>query len=137
MRQRGFSLLEVLVAFSVLALSLGVLMRIHSAALGNVGVSREQTEALVLAQSLIADATGAPALEPRSAEGGQGDRLAWRITVDSYSGEQDTAAAGYLPVALWEISARVAWRDGRDKRERSITLKTIRAQGAAARNIAR
>jgi type II secretory pathway pseudopilin PulG len=56
-RAQGFSLLEVLVAFVVLALSLAVVMRIFAGGLDNIGSANRYTQALHLAQSLL-DAQG-------------------------------------------------------------------------------
>ena len=44
--ERGFSLLEILVAFSILALSLGVFMQIFSASLRNADITRDQAQAM-------------------------------------------------------------------------------------------
>ena len=38
-RQRGFSLLEVLVAFAILSVSLGVLLQVFATGLRNAGVA--------------------------------------------------------------------------------------------------
>lgn len=128
MRQRGFSLLEVLVAFSILALSLGVLMRIYSGALNNVGVASEQAEALVVAQSLLAGAGVETPLAEGETAGRHGERFDWRLVVAPVETERQAARAGAGGVRLWEVSARVAWRASPGAVERAVTLTTLRAQ---------
>ncbi len=53
-RQHGFSLLEVLVAFAILSLSLGVLLAIFGKGMDLVGTSDKYTRAVLLAESTLA-----------------------------------------------------------------------------------
>ena len=71
MRVRGFSLLEVLVAFVILSLVATALFRLFSGALQNVSAADDYSRAVLVAESaLAAAAVDAPA--PR----GDGVRLA-------------------------------------------------------------
>lgn len=51
--QRGFSLLEVLVAFAILSLSLGVLLQVFATGLRNAGVTDDYTRATLYAESIL------------------------------------------------------------------------------------
>lgn len=133
MRQRGFSLLEVLVAFSILALSLGILMRIYSGALNQVGIAGDQTEALAIAQSLLAKAGGEMPLAMGESNGRAGDRFLWQVAVTPHSPDGDIASGASPLLVLWEINVRVAWSDSPGVKEREVSLKTLRAQGRGAR----
>ena len=53
--QRGFSLVEMLVAMVILSLSLGVLYQAAAGAIRNARVSGEYTEAVILAESKLAE----------------------------------------------------------------------------------
>jgi general secretion pathway protein I len=80
--QNGFTLLEVLVAFVILAVALGLLLGMLSRGLGQVSRSGDETEATLHAQSLL-DTVGT--LEPitpgsRDGEFEQG-RYRWHLQV--------------------------------------------------------
>ena len=134
-RQRGFSLLEILVAFSILALSLGVLMQIFSGTLRNADVTRDQAQAVALAQSLLAAAGVETTLAQGESAGVMDDKFRWVLRVspsvqELRAGETE-AVRSPLPLVLWEVAVRVAW--GGDSRipEKSLTLTTLRVQPAA------
>jgi general secretion pathway protein I len=81
-RARGFTLLEVLVAFVILAVAMGMLLAMLSRGLGQVRRAQDETEASLHAQSLL-DALGV--IEPL-AEGErhgefEGGRYRYRLQV--------------------------------------------------------
>ena len=131
-RQRGFSLLEILVAFTILALSLGVLMQIFSGSLSNADVTRDQAQAVLLAQSLLASAGVEATLVPGESAGVLDDKFRWVLRVSPFVQEprpgETAAVRSPLPLDLWEVAVRVAW--GGDSRlpERALTLTTLRVQ---------
>ena len=133
-RQRGFSLLEILVAFSILALALGVLMQIFSGSLRNADVTRDQAQGVALAQSLLASAGVETTLVPGESTGVLDDKFRWLLRVSPFVQEPrpgETAAVRTpVPLDLWEVAVRVAW--GGDSRvpERALTLTTLRVQPA-------
>jgi len=81
-RQRGFTLLEVMLAFVVLAVALGLLLGMLSRGLKQVTQSQAETEAALHAQSLL-DALGT--IEPLEAGVREGSfehgRYRWRLQV--------------------------------------------------------
>lgn len=131
-RQRGFSLLEILVAFTILALSLGVLMQIFSGSLRNTALSHDQAQAVVLAQSLLASAGVEAPLAPGESAGTLDDRFNWTLLATPVQLAPLAGEAGAIkPLAaleLWEITARVAWSDGSGTPARDITLTSLRVQ---------
>jgi general secretion pathway protein I len=82
-RSRGFTLLEVMVAFVILAVALGLLLGMLSRGLKQVTQAGNETEAALHAQSLL-DAFGTlEAIEPGARDGEfDGGRYHWRLQVD-------------------------------------------------------
>jgi len=123
---KGFSLLEVLVAFLVLALSLAVVMRIFAGGLDNIGAANNYTQALTLAQSLL-DAQGRESpLVVGETRGETENGLDWQITVTPYlDAESGGAEIAAHPLQLLRIEANVQW-DKERKTPRSLNLSTLR-----------
>jgi len=127
---RGFSLLEILVAFTILALSLGVLMQIFSGSLRNADVTRDAAQATALAQTLLAGAGVEAPLAAGESSGILADRFRWHLQVVPHAegprpGVSDNLRA--LPtLEMWRVTARVAWGEG--DRKRDVTLTTLRVQ---------
>jgi len=134
-KQRGFSLLEILVAFSILALSLGVLMQIFSGSLRNADVTRDQAQAVALAQSLLASAGVEATLVAGDSAGVLDDKFRWLLRVNPFVDEprpgETEAVQSRLLLDLWEVTVRVAWGGDPRSPERSLTLTTLRVQPAA------
>lgn len=54
-RQSGFSLIEILVAFSIFAVSLGLILQIYSKGAASGRLTDEYTNAVIIAQSTLAN----------------------------------------------------------------------------------
>lgn len=121
--QAGFSLLEVLVAFAILAGSLGVLMQTLSLGMRNAGLAERYAEAASLAQSKLAEIAAEPELEPGEAEGEWEGPFRFRLVVEPYEMELPDPPP---PVEPMLISLRVWWQEGAV--ERDVALHTLRLQ---------
>ena len=94
MHQRGFSLLEVLVAFALLGLSLGVLLQAFATGLRNTALAEEYTLATLHAESVLARLGIEEPLEEGNLEGEINERFSWRATVSEFIDDSDTANSG-------------------------------------------
>jgi len=126
--ERGFSLLEVLVAFVILAMALAVLFRIFSSGLRSLTVTQGYTQAALLAQSHLERASLTQPLTEGETDGKWGDGYFWRQTVEPYTPwEQEQALT--RPIQAWRVTLQVSW--GNPQRPRQLTLSSIRLQTVA------
>lgn len=116
----GFTLIEVLVALAILGVSLAILLGIFSQSLEYTSETRIETQARVLAQSLLAQTGDETALHVGETSGTTPSGLSWRVAVRPYERE----AQNSWPVAAVTVIARVAWiANGQQK---ILSLETLR-----------
>lgn len=123
--QRGFSLLEILVAFTILAMALGVIMKVFSTGLSSTGLAGHYTRASLIAQSQLSLVGPQYPMEEGQYEGDYNDTYHWMITVEPHQWweEGKDNLAEMVPFAAYEVSSEVIWGG---KRKRSVLLKTLR-----------
>ena len=90
--QQGFSLLEVLVAFAILALSLGVLMQIFSRAMNATSVSETYSRAVALAEAKLNSVGADIPLEEGVHSGDPEDGMDWIVNIEPYQLQDPTQA---------------------------------------------
>lgn len=117
---RGFSLLELLVAFAIMALSLGLLYRSLGGSARQSGELVMQEKATLLARSVLALRESVTAQGWN--ESGESAGLNWSVTSQPYP----TGIAGSQVVPLHRIEVTVSWPDG--GRRRQIRLETLLPQ---------
>lgn len=119
---RGFSLLELLVALSIMAMSLGLLYQASTGALRGVGDLDMEERANLLAQSVLEARDAVPAAGWN--ESGTAAGMAWKVS----SGLYDTTVARDSPAVprLHEVRVLVEWESRRGPRR--IELHTLLPQ---------
>lgn len=126
MRQfnRGMTLIEVLVAFVLLSLSLAVIFHIFAGGMRNARMAEQYSRAVFLAESKLASVGLERALAVGELGGVSESNLQWRILiepVDEATRSPSTAAASRR---LYQVTVRVGWTEG-DK-TRQVELKSHR-----------
>jgi general secretion pathway protein I len=121
----GFSLLEILVAFVILGLALGVLMRIFSSAMNNVGIAEGYAEAVLIAESRLATVGASVPLVDGETTGETPTGYRWRIAV-SRDGAEDSARGGIGQLfGLYHVDVTVSW-DAPAGKARQVRLASLR-----------
>jgi general secretion pathway protein I len=129
-RAAGFSLLEVLVAFVILALVGTALSRLFSGALGNATLSDEYSRATLYAESRLAGLGVETPLREGVQQGTSEDGYySWTVKMELYtppgtSPDIDSTASA-MGVNLWRLASTVRW-PGAPGSERSISLATLK-----------
>lgn len=122
-RQRGYSLIEVIVAFALLALAMTLLLGSLSGAARQVRMADGYGRAALHAQSLLAAAGIEAPLAPGRQQGEwEQGRYRWSLQVAPYSEPRQVQSR------LWQLDLQVRW--GEDEREQ-LHWRTLRLRGDA------
>lgn len=82
--EKGFTLLEVLVAFLIFAMSMGAVFGVFSSAAATVERVRAERAAAEIAQSQLARVGQDIPLQPGSYQGHAGNGFTWTLVVEPY-----------------------------------------------------
>jgi len=118
--QKGFSLIETLVAVMVLSISLVVVMQLFSGGLKSNKISNDYLYGIFHAREKMEELLLTDELLPGSLNGDFGDGYQWQAVID-FVGEEDDVAEK-LPVSTMSIRLDVRWMNG--NREKHYLLST-------------
>lgn len=121
-RQAGFSLLEVLVAFAILGISLGVLLQAFATGLRNAGMADDYSRATLYAESILAAIGRETPLGEGNHSGPIDDRFSWRSSVTPYV--DDMPDPEITKVRAYRVGVEVFWEGS--SQTRSVALETLR-----------
>jgi len=129
-RARGFSLIEVLAAFVILALVATALFRLFGDSLGNAAAAEDWSRALLVAESRLEEAAAAQPLREGSERGTDASGLVqWESRVAPYDApdvDPDLERASEaLATRMYRITVDVRFT-GANGRERTFSLATLR-----------
>lgn len=118
---RGFSLLEVLVAFTILAMLLGALFQVFGGGLRAARVGDDYSRATVIAQSRLAEMGAELPIQEGVTSGSEDEKFDWRVVAQPYADPELPAQDG-LPQPL-RVDVEVFWEEG--GRQRSVSLTSV------------
>lgn len=124
-RRRAFTLIEVLVAVSILGAGVALAMGLFAGGLNLASVSREYVNATLLAQELMVERLSAFTLDEGEERGEEGD-YTWEVNIERYYRDEGGVEEENAPLRLYQIAVNVAW-PGRlgEKRYELVTLRSV------------
>ena len=126
---RGFTLLEVMLAFVIFALSFATVLEIMAGSMRSVRRASDDTEVALFAQSII-DLVGTEIPVEEGAFSGTGmDRYQWQLDIYLFEASDETLHTQELAemsgIELYKVDLYIDWETGR--RQRSLQFNTIRS----------
>ena len=125
-RQRGFTLVEVVVAFLLLSMVLATAFELFTAGMRRAIDLEERSQALAIAQSRLAGVGMEVPLKEGSSSGQSDDgKYRWTLTIArSQEGAGDPNQPLQTAYGLYRIEVVVAWH-GADERDHDFSLATL------------
>jgi general secretion pathway protein I len=129
--ERGFTLLEVMVAFAIAAVALIIMFKASSGGLLAVATAGRYEEAIGRAKSHLAAIGRDGPLISGTTRGDDGGDYRWRIRIVPLAavGDSNSKASAFAPVlfrkpVLYSIEVGISWDEGGHQRE--VLLQTQR-----------
>ncbi len=128
---RGFTLLEVMLAFVIFALSFATVLEIMAGSMRSVKRASEDTEVALFAQSIMELVGTEIPIEEGEFSGTGMDRYQWRLGIYLYDATdvdtqtQTQVLAEMSGIELYWVDLDIDWDTGR--RQRNVHFSTIRS----------
>lgn len=119
----GMTLIEVLVAFIVLSVTMAVIMQIFSGGMRNARLAESYSRAVFLAESKMAAVGLERPLMSGEDSGQVGGEMQWRVSITPAEDDASTNAQ-LMSIRLYQVRVRASWGD--DGRERQVELTSLR-----------
>ncbi|MCB1581947.1 MAG: prepilin-type N-terminal cleavage/methylation domain-containing protein [Marinicella sp.] len=123
----GFTLIEVIAAFTILSMTFMVILEILSNSSANTMKSSERTHISLLAQSKMDEVGITIPVEEGMVSGEFDDKRSWEILIEPFDVPYEgNVEMSYAPVELFKVTLDIHWLDGH-KENRTATFTTLRA----------
>lgn len=131
-RHKGFSLLEILVAFAIMAVALTIVLRIFGSGVNAAVLSEDYTIAVQIAESLMARTGVETPLQLGETSGTEAEKFDWLVSIRPVTRQQATAERfqsqqqqSQPDLQLLAVTVRVSWGE-QDTRQRSLELNSLK-----------
>ncbi len=121
--ESGFSLIEVLIALTILGLVLGSLFEIFSGGLRNVAAAEQYVRAAAIADSKLASVGQEILLEPGNESDGMQGEYAWAVSITPYQAGDDATRIENAAAQLYQVTVSVRWAHVLGQRK--VTIDTL------------
>jgi general secretion pathway protein I len=128
---KGFTLIEVVVALAILGVGLTVIIELFSGGLRLGRTSMEYTKAVNYARMKMEEITMKPSVEEGTGEGESDDKaFRWQVGVKKIDLLPIDKSVDYKPpVELYQVKIEVFWKSGSKEKSTSVeSLKTIKPE---------
>ncbi len=126
-KSQGFTLIEVIASFTILAMTFMVILEILSNSSTNTIKSSERTKISLLAQSKMDEVGLLIPVEEGSQSGSFDDEVNWDLVIQSFDvAYEGNVVMDFAPVELYKVVLTLTWQDGHDK-TRSVDFTTLKA----------
>ena len=124
-RQRGFTLVEIVVAFVLLSLVLATSYQIFSSGLQRASDLEDYSQALEIAKTQIAQASVGETFEEGQTSGESDDRrFHWTVSTAPFDDGADPAKRMLSTLYAVRVGVRVTWQNGVGT-EKQLDLATL------------
>ncbi len=125
--EKGFTLIEVVVALAILGVGLTVIIELFSGGLRLARASMEYTNAVNYARIKMEEIAVKPALEEGTEEGESEDKtFRWQVGVRKVDFLSIDKSIDYKPpIELFQVKIDVFWKSG--SKERSTSVESLKA----------
>lgn len=120
-RSAGFTLLEVLIALTILTIALTVIFRVLGTQLIYSAKNAAEDETVLAMRSVLEGAAASAPLQEGETTGAAGNRIRWRLTVRPFGSEDEQAV---WPVSAFELTVTAQNNAGGNP----ISMSTVRLQ---------
>jgi general secretion pathway protein I len=128
---RGFSLLEVIAAILLLAITFGALMEVAGGSIRLSQKASEYTQAALWARSLMDTRFALDPIQPGVSEGHFDDHYRWRLQVAPWVAPGVTPAANANAMQMYRLDLDVMWGSGLFERKAHFSTLRIGSPGNA------
>lgn len=130
-RNKGFTLIEVVVALAILGVGLTVIIELFSGGLRLARASMEYTKAVNYARIKMEEIAVKPAVEEGTEEGESEDKtFRWQVGVKKVDILSIDKSVDYKPpIELYQVKIDVFWKSGTKEKSTSVeSLKAIKPE---------